>query len=318
MGYTRKKRNNDILKKFVLPKSFDLGNIIYKKPKKDDLAVCLVYFNGNKSKRILMNYLYVVEKLKISNIPYFTMEMYDDFPEISEAFHIKTDFILFQKERLCHLLEKHIPDKYSKLVFIDGDIVFDNVNWYNELSDKLNSFNVVQVFEKCIRLDITYTKIVNESLTYILRKKFGNVKFAPNTRMGFSPGGAWGFQRPWFKKVGFFDGDVLGGSDTYSVLSWGITRDKYHYPSFLERSIKEYKGLIDTVPSTDYLNTNIYHLWHGSQKNKQYGTRVNIFKGVQDIKDVITTDRNGLYKLKNKTIKKRFNKYFTRREDDGI
>ena len=39
---------------------------------------------------------------------------------------------------------------------------------------------------------------------------------------------------------------------------------------------------------------------------------------IKDVKDIITTDRNGLYKLRNKTIKKRFNKYFTKREDDGI
>ena len=132
MKYTRKK---SILKPVILNKSFNLANIAYKEPKKDDMAVCLVYFNGNKSKRILMNYLYVVEKLRVANIPYFTMEMYRDTPEIKDAFHVKTNFILFQKERLCHLLEKRIPEKYSKLAFIDGDIVFENENWYNDLSN---------------------------------------------------------------------------------------------------------------------------------------------------------------------------------------
>jgi len=314
MKYTRKK---GILKPVILSKSFNLANIVYKEPKKDDMAVCLVYFNGNKSKRILMNYLYVVEKLRVANIPHFTMEMYRDTPEIKDAFHVKTNFILFQKERLCHLLEKRIPDQYTKLAFIDGDIVFENENWYNELSNKLNTFNIVQAFKKFIRLDLSYTKKLDETLAYMFRKDFGNVSHVKHTKLGFNPGGAWGFQRDWFKKVGLFQDDVLGASDTYSALSWGITKDEYPYPNYIQRSIQEYKKRIHTKPSSSYLNTNIYHLWHGPIHNK-YKTRKNIFNGIKDIKDVLSTDRNGLYVLKNKKIQERFSRYFMNRDDDGI
>ena len=317
MVYTRKKRNNALLKKVVLPKSFDLRNIVYKEPNKDDLAIGLVYFNANKSKRILMNYLYVVEKLKIANIPYYTMEVYSDIPDLKDAFHIKTNFILFQKEHLCHLLEKRIPNKYTKIAFIDGDIVFDNPNWYNELSRKLDTFNIVQAFKKFIRLDITYSKILDETLAFIFRKEFGNVSHVKNTRLGFNPGGAWGFQRDWFKKIGFFQDDVIGASDTYSALSWGITKDEYVYPEYIKKSIQEYKNKINKVPSSSYINTNIYHLWHGPIMNK-YKTRKNIFKGIKDIKDVISTDSNGVYVLKDKVLQKKFTRYFNRRDDDGI
>lgn len=323
MKYTRKKRSiRDIIKKTVLPKTFNLADIVYNKPKRDDLAVGLVYFNANKSKRILMNYLYTVEKLKIAGIPNFTMEMYTEHSEIKDAFHVKTDFILFQKERLCRLLEKRIPRKYTKIVFIDGDIVFDNVNWYNDLSDELETHNVIQPFERVFRLNLTYTKIIDETLTYVLKKKFGDIRVIPNTNLRFSPGGAWGFQRAWFNRVGFFEDDILGSSDTYSVKSWGIAPDNFDYPEFIKDSVKTYKETMVKFPSSNYVNGNIHHLWHGSRKNKQYGSRDAILKGVNNIKDVLTTDKNGLFKLKNtsrtRKIRKNLVKYFTNRDDDGM
>ena len=52
-------------KKIKLSKEFDLYNLKYKNPVKNDIAVGLVYFNCVKSKRLLMNYLYVIEKFRM-------------------------------------------------------------------------------------------------------------------------------------------------------------------------------------------------------------------------------------------------------------
>ena len=92
-GITRK----SIKRATKLPKSFDLFDLKYNAPKRKDLAVGLVYFNCVKSKRLLMNYLYVLEKFKMAGIPTYTIEMFEDTPEIAEAIHVKTEFILFQK-----------------------------------------------------------------------------------------------------------------------------------------------------------------------------------------------------------------------------
>jgi hypothetical protein len=37
--------------------------------------VGLVFFNPAKSKRMVMNYFYTVEKLKLAKIPYYTLEL---------------------------------------------------------------------------------------------------------------------------------------------------------------------------------------------------------------------------------------------------
>ena len=310
-GFTAK----SLSRKTKLPKSFDLYDLKYTKPEKKDLAVGLVYFNCVKSKRLLMNYLYTVEKFKIAGIPVFTIEIYKDSPEIKDAIHIKTDFILFQKERLCHILEKHIPDTFTKLLFIDSDLVFDNLNWYNELSKKLDDNNIVQPFSTGLWLDITYKKIVKQRIPIAFYIKIGKL-YNEGELGGYHPGFAWAFQRPWFNKVGFFQKAVLGDGDTLSSTAW-LNYD-FEVRDIYKKSIQEFRDSIKEPPTMCYLEGNIYHLWHGDGKKRHYKERRNIFNSVKDINDIIKMDKNGLYAITDESLKPKIRKYFTNRDDDGL
>jgi len=305
-----------VRKNIRLPKGFDLYDLKYVKPKTRDLAVGLVYFNCVKSKRLLMNYLYVLEKFKMADIPTYTIEMYEDTPEIHDAIHVKTEFILFQKERLCHLLEKHIPESYTKLLFIDCDLVFENLNWYNEISEKLKTNNIVQPFSKGVWLDITYRKIVKQRVPFVFYTKLG-----PMTRSGelggYHPGFAWAFQRSWFKSYGFFQESILGGGDSISSSLW-VNYDMSDTRPFLANAMNAYKDKLDIQPSICFIEGNIFHLWHGDRKNRQYVERRDIFAAVKDIRDILKTDKNGLYALKDDTLKPKIRKYFRNRDDDGL
>ena len=326
MGRTRKKtcnmRNITIKKlttKIKLNPTFNIADFHYNSPSKKDLAVGFVYFNSAKSKRLLMNYLYTVEKLKIANIPVFTLEMYETTPEIKDAFHYKTDFILFQKERLCHLLETHIPKQYTKLLFMDSDILFENNNWYNELSDKLNSFDVVQPFSKALWLDITYKKITKERFSLVFYKKFGKLDMGGGMG-GYHPGFAWGFCRKWFCKYGFFQYDILGGGDNFSSTTWtNYTHFTNPHLKYLEATLDEYKASFNKLPNICTIDSNIYHLWHGKKRNRQYNIRWKILKNVNDIRDIITTDSRGLFVLKDDPVlKRKIRNFFHNRDDDSI
>ena len=303
-------------KNIKLSKSFDLFDIKYNKPEKKDLAIGLVYFNAAKSKRLLMNYLYVAEKFKIADIPFFTVEMYETTPEISDAFHLKTDFTLFQKERLCHILEKKIPKSFTKLLFVDSDLIFENLNWYNDLSDKLNYFNVVQPFSKGVWLDITYKNVVKERMPIIFYNKFGKISMDGGIG-GYHPGFAWGFQRDWFNKVGFFQYGILGDGDTLSSTVW-LNYTDFTYRPFIKDAIEDFKVSMKEKPSVCFLNGSIYHLWHGDSSKRQYGSRREIFKSVKDVRDIVNVDNNGLFELKDDTLKKKIRKYFKNRDDDGL
>jgi len=304
-------------KKLVkLAKNFDLYDLKYNKPEKNDLAIGLVYFNSAKSKRLLMNYLYVAEKFKIADIPYFTIEMYEESPEISDAIHVKTNFILFQKERLCYLLEKYIPKSYSKLLFIDCDLIFGSPDWYNELSNKLDNFNVVQPFSKPIWLDITYRHIVKQRIPIIFYNNLGKIAMDDDLDK-YQPGFAWAFQRNWFNKVGFFQHGILGGGDTFSSSVW-LDYNLLGNKDFLKQALEDYKKKMGEKPSVCFLKGTIFHLWHGESKKRQYGERHNIFKSVKDIRDIIRVANNGLFELKDDSLKLKIRKYFRNRDDDGL
>jgi hypothetical protein len=330
MGKTRKGpvcsfKRTTLKKKKTLPASFNLFDLRYESPKKKDLAVGFVFFNPAKSKRLLMNYLYTVEKMKLADIPYYTMEMYETEPEISDAFHVKTDFILFQKERLCYLLEKKIPKEFTKLLFMDCDLVFDNKNWYTDVSAKLDTFNIVQPFSDALWLDITYRNIVKHRVSFVFYNKFGYNK-EENTKDGYitgrlgkyHPGFAWAFQRSWFTAYGFFMHTILGNGDAVSSISW-LGFNKYPpHQKYFNNLINEYNILLEEKPSICLINGTIYHLWHGSRNKRRYTYRRMIFKNVKDIRDILTTDSNGLFKLKNDLYKSKIRAYFQNRDDDGL
>jgi hypothetical protein len=303
-------RSSHGIKTKLFPKNFH--NIVYNSPVKDDMAIGLVYFNTVGAKRLLMNYLYTVEKLKLAKIPYYTIEMYVDKKDIADAIHVKTDVILFQKERLCRVLEKYIPPKYTKLLFMDTDIVYDNINWYNDISNKLNNFNIVQCYSNIYYSDVTYKKI---ELVMLSSTAKGNIK---DKSEGFgTPGGSWAFQRKWFNEVGFFEADPTGGSDTYSVLLWRGNNVDNSAP-YLKYALEEYKTKIKEAPSICFVEGIIYHMWHGTMKNRQYRNRKQIFSSVKDIRSVVKIGKDGIYELTDSKFKSGLIKYFKNKDDDGV
>lgn len=332
MGKTRKKICNmrnitlkQLKKQVVLKKNFNIFDCRYEKPTRADLAVGIVYFNCIKSKRLLMNYLYVVEKLKIANIPVFTLEMFEEHPEIKDAFHYKTNFILFQKERLCFLLEKHIPKHFTKLVFMDSDLILDNSNWYNELSHKLDFFDVIQPFSKALWLDITYTKIVKQRPSIVFFKKF-NILNNTFGNGGYHPGYMWGFRREWFNNVGFFQYAVLGGGDSFSMIGFLNSHPLLFFKEYFTQLKCMYSSLHqyllsfkNNTPRICNLDSNIFHLWHGSPTKRAYVSRWNILKSISDIRHILSIGSNGLFVLKyNPTLMKQIKMYFLNRQDDSL
>lgn len=307
----------NLRKQIHLSKSFDLYDLKYNKPENSDIAIGLVYFNSAKSKRLLMNYLYIVEKFKTANIAYFTLEMYEESPEIADAIHLKTNFILFQKERLCYLLEKYIPKSFKKLLFMDCDLVFSKPNWYDELSSKLEHFNIVQPFSKALWLDITYKKIVKQRYTVVYYKHLKkNIEDGTNSG-GFNPGFAWAFQRDWFNKHGFFQYAVLGGGDGANASIW-LDYNYINNGGFMKNSIEDYRKILDKKPTICFLGGYIYHLFHGDVRKRQYKERNNIFIHIKDIRDIIRVANNGLFELKDDSLKAKIRKYFRNRDDDGL
>ena len=299
-----------------IPNSIDvsISSIRYETPNKKDIAVCFAFFNYAKSTRILMNYLYITEKLKAAGIPLYTIELITTSSyEIDDAIHVQSSSYLFQKERLYRLLEPHIPEHYTKLLFLDADIIFHNSSWYSELSTLLDTYEVVQPFEKAFWLDITYKNVVFENHSYV---KHVLENITEPGQVGF----AWAFQRGWYNKFGFFDYAICGGGDSVSKSLFSGRDDcrkwvsESYHPLFMEQR----EAIKDSLPNLAYLSGTIYHLWHGSRELRQYITRHKIFTNETDIRHAITINKDGAFEIINQEYNQQMYNYFKSRCDDLV
>lgn len=291
----------------------DVAACRYEIPPRKDMAVCFVFFNPARSKKMLMNYFYTIEKLKLARIPYYTMELTfgDHVPEILDAFHVKGNSVLFHKEVMCSLMEKKIPSRFKKLLFMDADVIFGNPKWYDEVSRLLGTYEVVQPFASCVWLDSTYTKLVQTrlSVAYMNRLSLYN--------HNYHPGFAWAFQRKWFKEVGFYQHGITGSGDTMSTAAWMDVKFPagYLHPSLVP-SYTEYSRMV--LPKLACATGTVYHLWHGSAKNRKYVDRHRILDGIRDVRSIVEPNTDGIWELTNKAVDAKMREYFASREDDGV
>ena len=285
--------------------------------KKYDMAIAFVFFNPSKSKRILMNYLYTLNRL--TEFPCYTIELVFDnrspeIPASPNVFHVNSHSYMFHKERLCRVLESKIPKKYTKIVFLDADLIFSDAKWYSDMSKKLNTYDVVQAFEFGHWLDLTYK---NVSLT-----RETAVKSPSNVYSHiFHPGFAWGFRREWYNKVGFFDWAVSGSGDTLSVAAWmkqTFVKGAHSLPMSMNSVYQDYCTM--KKPKISYLEgIHVFHLYHGSRVNRQYVDRHSILNVARDIRTLLKVNKDGAYEwVEPSRWNPKLLAYFVTRDDDGV
>ena len=292
----------------------------YREPVKKDMAVILVYFNIQKSFRLVQNLLYVKRMLDKAKIPYFIGEMsINGEPFLFEAsaniFHLRSNDNMFYKEVIINTIEPRIPPEYTKLCIMDADVIFDNNNWYSLLSNKLNMVTICQPFSTAIWLNISYNEIVRVKSSYL------------KTRSQFSghPGFVWGFQRPWFHKYKL-PISVLGGGDTMFVCT--VLEKRLQGNSIMNSWLAKYMSTIPQNISTGFLDLTVYHLYHGSIGKRQYESRhATVLDacnnlGLTHLHEIITFQDDGIMLNWKPRYRDKFNaimaNYLVTRDDDGI
>lgn len=289
-----------------------------------DVAVGFVLFNPGKSKRIIMNYLYTKNMMEKQGIPTFTMELIlnDNLPELSEednVFHVRGNSVMFHKERLCRLLEKKIPQTYTKLIFCDADIIFRRKDWYSEVSKLLDSHDVVHPFTEGIWKDLTYKQ-------ELIKRKTSLLSSGDFIDPAFHPGFVWGFRRDWYNKVGFFDYAITGSGDTLSCAAWMNRKFPESSRSYPKEALKEkYEEYITKIaknkPRLTHMEGVVEHLWHGSRQNRKYAERHRLIESIEGIDSILKINEDGVFEFKDEVLElwnPLFLKYFEDRNDDDL
>lgn len=268
-----KKLQTKIRKDEVLEKEYSCS--------KKDMVVCLCFFSIIEYKKPVENYNTVISKLKKNNIPVKTISVI--FPgqkkkNLNFDYCFTTDSVLFYKENLYSILFSKLKDKYSKFCFIDGDVIFDNEEWYDQTSNLLEHFDLAQPFDTCkwIQKD-NVTSDTGQIASSVAMYRGINFEQAY-----YHPGFSWAFKKDIFEKInGFYEWSFIGEGDLCFLNSFMLNRNnKINLPITRSNKYKKYsENIVKNNLKMGFLKNNTaYHLYHGSYENRRYEERLNCIK----------------------------------------
>jgi hypothetical protein len=264
---------------------------------------------------------------------------------------------IWQKERLLNIGISKLPRHVEYVAWIDCDIVFENSDWSESAKSMLGSgVRLVQPFEMVSHLpkDVpfgrisprycreTYPLFSQQSLARAFFNGVFGSDWASHPRVGPmqmengvtpsnlsdtrpAPGFAWAGHRKALEHFGLYDKCILGGGDAalgYASIGMPFEheRGRYsphharHYYNWSNRFNKYAKQEIGFLPGT------IYHLWHGSMKDRDYVNRQRILVeyDYNPRSDIKIADTGAWEWTNHKTgLSAKVEQYFYLRNEDG-
>jgi hypothetical protein len=252
-----------------------------------DLCVITCYYNPEGYRTKLSNYLRFEDALRSSGLSLVTVEcamgqMGYELPDQKGLVRVRGRDVMWQKERLLNVAMEYVPGEFTKIAWLDCDLLFGNENWADETSRLLDCYPVVQPFDTVVRLPrglaedagggerwisfaAAYAKQPHALLT-------GD--FAVHGHTGF----AWAARREILSRHGLYDGCVAGSGDHMMAHAFAgdwhgpcirriFADNTGHWKHFAAWSSAIYRGVraaVSFVPGT------LLHLWHGETEDRRY------------------------------------------------
>lgn len=294
---------------------------------KPKLAVITSFFNPKNYVNLRANYIkFSTEVEKHANL--FPIELSfnnEFFIQSKNVIRIKGDEtnVLWQKERLLSIALENLPEEYTNVAWLDSDILFENENWVEDINTALESFKVVQVYEKAQRLDADgKIGITSEGIV----KALENPKYTkvPNTMIGIT-GFGWAIRREVIDELKFLDTQIVGGADALMYFSFFGIKDAPIHNQLSAKWIQYIEPWIDRATnivngSVGYVRGTITHLYHGTTQKRNYHGRYDLLKSINfDPGNDLQLSDNGMWQFKDSSLNTEIAKYFdSRDEDDNV
>lgn len=303
----------------------------YDRPQKScDMLVVIPFFNPCNSVRMTQNILLVKSKLEQACIPFVIVHCL--FPQstpiaaVSENyFTVHSTSYAFVKENLANIAFKRY-DNYAKYLVIDSDIVFKESDWYDNISQLLDRYDVVQPYSTYSNVGEDFKTVNKTGFSFLKTEETPIAESAVSGELVKGHTGyGMAFTRAFLMIHPYPDINLLGGGDTM-ICSLIVKRElgqhsgsrqyTYIYNKHLQKDLRiSYKA----APG------HIYHLYHNHEYNRQYNTRYAILnkylKETESIDDIIEKNEEGVYEWKE-DIRNEINidvlNYFASRQDDDI
>ena len=285
----------------------------------DEAIIISCYFNPMKSPWRKKAFDAFFDGIKGFNYKIVECVIGETEPELPAQFEkVYTKSLLWHKETLLNNIIKSLPKKYKYIFWLDADILFTNPNWLQESVQILkDGANIIQPFEYCVHLQKGETKpsfLVNaykrECSNPILRHKMLWRSFCSNHATGLNSnvnydvhghvGLAWGIKREVYDKIpgGLYDKALIGGAD--HIMAHAAAGHIPHHcitKSFTDdiSAVNDYSSKMYAAigGKIGFTSGDVYHIWHGELKDRQYLKRITEFTPAA--MRINQRDQNGFY-----------------------
>jgi hypothetical protein len=254
-----------------------------------DVAVVTSYFNSHKYASKRRGFGLFRDSMERSGVPLFIGECaFSDHAfelEPSDSvFRFRSRDVMWQKERLINLTIERLPDRFTKVVWVDADVLFTNPRWLVEASESLDRFPVIQPFSHAVRLRPGETSDFGGGersrgfcFTHSAIPALSRLRYHIHGHTGF----AWGADRELLSTIGLYDAAIVGTGDhlmahafcgdfatpCLQVVFGGSPGYLEHFRRWAESAWERVHGRLGFVGGA------ALHLWHGETVNRGYARR---------------------------------------------
>lgn len=314
------------------------------------------YFNTNNYASRRKNFEVFYQQLRRSNVNFLIAECaFGDenfeLPSDEHILHFRSKHKIWHKERLLNILIKQLPPQCKYIFWLDADVLLTNENWIVEAVEKLKTNTICQPFSVAVRLEkdrmepnfnvkastilVDFPKMNSVQQTRLWRsfaynyqknKRLAeNLMFDIHGHTGF----AWGARREILEKVPLFDKAIIGTAD-HIIAHASVGQIPHNCMAKAFTNQKTLEKIYDwskkfnqvTQNKLDFVEGELWHLWHGELKNRQYLQRTQDFSEMDfDTDDDLIINDDDLYEFPDDRtdVQIWMNNYFeSRREDDYL
>lgn len=243
-----------------------------------DFCAVTCFFNPVGYQSLRRNYDRFAAGIADSGIPLVTVELaigdqpHTIEPKEEKVIHVRGNDVMFSKENLLNIAFRHVPQRFSRIAFLDCDLRWNRPDWHQDAAKMLDTHGAVQLFNYICYLD-RKGDVCHHGPSYTRKhqQKIGGWG---------APGGGWLVSRDWLEWTGgLYEHCVVGAGDMIHTLMGFLGDIELPWQEQLSPQMREeartwarrchsfVRGQVACVDAT------VTHLWHGDRSDRQHTTR---------------------------------------------